>query len=279
MTGSGATVLWVLVLLAIPVGILVAQVVGTRVIDRDVRWLVGAEVTPAEAHVAARYLRRHRLHRLVGGLFGMALALVIGIRWYGQGGLALGTTSPLADVLFCGVAGVVVGALSAETYRLRLPRGGPVAASLAPRPGLPLGRHAWTARAVLVGSAVLGLAAGLAWDDWGGAFAAACGAVVVAVAEATRTAVAHRRRPVLSDRAGVLDGRLRGFAAASVTRLELSVAALVAVWAFGSLPDDDAAWTVVAAAGWLTGLVVAVVQLRHAAPRPPRGFEGATATG
>ncbi len=275
MTGGAALVTVVLLLLAVPVTIVATRIVATRVYDRDVRWLAGA-TTPTEAYVVAQYLRRHRLHRLSGGLFGIALALVIGIRWYGQGGLALGTTSPLADVLFCGVAGVVVGALSAETYRLRLPRGGPVAASLAPRPGLPLGRHAWAARAVLAGSAAVALAAGIAWRDWGGLVAVGCAAVVVAVAEATRRAVAHRRRPVLSERAQAIDGRFRGFAAASVTRLELSIAALAAVWALASLPEDGP-WTPVAVAGWLAGLVVAVVQLRRASPRPPAGFEGATA--
>lgn len=265
-----------LLLVVFPVFVLVTRVIGTRVDGRDVSWLAGDDVTAAEAGVVAAYLRRHRLHRLFGGLFGIALALVIGIQWYGQGGLALGTTSPLADVLFCGVAGVVGGALSAETYRLREPRTGPTTASLAERPALPLAGHAWTARGVLAGSMLLGVAAGLAWGRWTGMFAAARGAVVVAVAEATRTAIAHRRRPVLSERAQVLDGRFRGFAAASVTRLELSVAALSAIWAFSSLPDAGP-WLPVSAAGWLAGLVVAVVQLHRAAPRPPSGWGGATA--
>lgn len=271
---SGVLIL-VLVAAGLAALVIVTQVTGASVIDRDIRWLAGDDVTPAEAGVVAAYLRRHRLHRWFGGLFGMALAFVIGIRWFGQAGLALGTTSPMADMLFCGVAGVVVGALSAETYRLRLPRSGPVTASLAERPGLPLQAHAWTARAVLAGSAVIGVAAGLAWGSWGGVVAACCGAVVVGLAEATRAAVAHRRRPVLSERAQVLDGRLRGFAAASVTRLELSVAALVAIWAFASLPQTGP-WMPLSAAGWLVGLVVAVVQLHRAAPRPPAGWGGAT---
>lgn len=268
----------VLTLALIPVAVIVSQVVGTRVDGRDLRWLLGdvlVDLTETEAAVGAGYLRRHRLHRVAGGLFGVALALVVGVRWYGQGGLALGTTSPLADVLFCGIAGVVVGALSAETYRLRIPRSAPVAASLAERPGLPLERHALVARALLGGSALLSLAAGLAWDTWSGVVATTFGAIVVGVAEATRSAVAHRRRPVLSERAQALDGRLRGFAAASVTRLELSIAALVAVWAFGAFPDTGP-WMPVGAAGWLAGLVLAVVQLRRAAPRPPRGWGGAT---
>ncbi len=273
MTGG---VLLLLLLVAFPVFILVTRVIGTRVDGRDVRWLAGDDVTAAEAAVVVAYLRRHRLHRLFGGIFGVVLALVIGIQWYGQGGFALGTTNPLADVLFCGIAGVVGGALSAETYRLRLPRSGPSTASLAERPGLPLAGHAWTARGVLAGSMLLGVVAGLAWGRWTGAFAAACGLGVVAVAEATRTAIAHRRRPVLSERAQVLDGRFRGFAAASVTRLELSVVALVAIWAFTSLPQTGP-WAPVAAAGWLAGLVVAVVQLHRAAPRPPAGWGGATA--
>lgn len=272
------TLIVVLALATVPVIVIVSQVIGARVDGRDLRWLLGdvlPDLSEAEAAVGAGYLRRHRLHRVVGGLFGVALALVVGIRWYGQAGLALGTTSPLADVLFCGIAGVVVGALSAETYRLRIPRGAPVTASLAERPGLPLERHAWAARALLAGSGLVGVAAGLTWGSWSGVVATVCGAVVVGVAEATRSAVAHRRRPVLSERAQALDGRLRGFAAASVTRLELSISALVAVWAFGAFPDTGP-WVPVGAAGWLAGLVVAVVQLRRAAPRPPRGWGGAT---
>lgn len=275
---TGGVVILLLALAGVPVAVVVTQVVGTRVDGRDLRWLLGdvlPDLSEAEAAVGVGYLRRHRLHRVVGGLFGVALALVIGIRWYGQGGFALGTTSPLADVLFCGIAGVVVGSLSAETYRLRIPRGAPVAASLAERPRLPLRRHAWTARGLLAGSALLSLVGALAWGSWSGLVATACGAVVMGVAEATQSAIASRRRPVLSERAQLLDGRLRGFAAASVTRLVLSISALVAIWAFGALPDAGP-WLAVGVAGWLAGLVVAVVQLHRAAPRPPSGWGGAT---
>ncbi|KGM14778.1 hypothetical protein N867_16085, partial [Actinotalea fermentans ATCC 43279 = JCM 9966 = DSM 3133] len=105
-------------------GVLVS---GTRVYGRDILWLAGRPVTDQEADVCARYLRRHRTHRVVGGLAGVAFALVVSLRWGGPG-LVLGG-APLADPLFGGVAGVVVGALSAETYRLRLPRSAPATAS------------------------------------------------------------------------------------------------------------------------------------------------------
>lgn len=274
---DGSIMIAVLVLLAVPVAIVATLVAGVRVRDRDVRWLVGGSATPAEARVVELYLRRHRAHRLGGGLVGIALAVIVGLRWYGQAGFALGTTTPLADVLFCGVAGVVVGALSAETYRLGLPRGGAAVASLAPRPPLPMAGLAQVARALLAGSAVLSLVVGLLWHRWGGLLATACAAVVIAVAEATRRAVAYRRRPVLSERAQVIDGRLRGFAATTVTRLELSIAALAAMWAVSSLPVQVGPWYAVVGVGWLAALVVAVVQLRRAVPRPPAGFERATA--
>lgn len=70
---------------------------------------------------------------------------------------------------------------------------------------------------------------GLRW-----ALAAVFGAVLVALCEVTRSAVAHRRRAALSDRALVVDANLR---------------------------------TVV-----LGGLIASIVFLVKASPRPPRRF-------
>lgn len=246
---------------------------GRRVYPRDILWLAGRPVSEQEAEVCTRYLRRHRVHRLVGGLAGVAAGLVFGVRWDGNAGLSIGGASgPLGDVLFCGVAGVLVGALSAETFRLRLPRSGPVAASLALRPRLPLRGTVVGAWALVVGGAGIAIV-GLAWQgDPVGLQAVALGAVVLGMGTATRRAIAHRRRPVLSERALELDGRMRGFASASVARLQASAGWLVVFWALVSLPRDLPRWSAAFGIASVGAFVAAIVYLRRAAPRPPNGW-------
>ena len=245
---------------------------GTRVYERDVLWLAGRPVTQQEADVLTRYLRRHRVHRVVGGLTGVAFALVVSLRTGGPG-LVVGD-DPFADLLFCGVAGVVVGALSAESYRLRLPRSVPATASLAPRPALPLRREvvvSWALVAVGLAAAVPGLVDG----NLLGLRAAAFGTAVLAAGAATRSAIAHRRRPVLSERALELDGRMRGFASASVARLQVSMGTMVVVWSIWAIPDLSGTLPgLLAALASLGGLVVAIRYLRRAAPRPPNDWHG-----
>ena len=119
----------------------VLVVVGSSVIvrrvqvtDRDIAWLSStAQTPPAEAAVYGRYLERHRRHRLVGGLAGAFFAVVVGIRYYGSVSIGIGLGNPLADVLFCGLTGVLVGALAAESFRLSEPQSTTVVASLASR--------------------------------------------------------------------------------------------------------------------------------------------------
>lgn len=264
---------------------LVAVVARGRAYDpaRDAAWIAGAvPVGRAEAEVYARYLERHRAHRRVGGLFGVLFALVVGLAWYTEVRVGVGGRSPLADPLFCGIAGALLGALSAETYRLRLPRAGTatpgapgaprgaVAASLAPRPELPGRRHvvgAWAlAAAGAVGGAVLLAATG----DAGALAVAVLGAGVVALCGVTRRAVRHRRRPALSSDAAVVDARIRGFAAGSVARLGLAGAVLAAAWVVSALPAGPAWWGAAQTALVLAGLAAAVVLLVRAAPRPRR---------
>lgn len=253
-------------------GVLVS---GTRVYGRDILWLAGRPVTDQEADVCARYLRRHRTHRVVGGLAGVAFALVVSLRWGGPG-LVLGG-APLADPLFGGVAGVVVGALSAETYRLRLPRSAPATASLAPRPALPLRREVVAAWLLVAVSGAVGVVRAVTGGDLTGLQATGLGVVVLALGAATRSAIAHRRRPVLSERALELDGRMRGFASASVARLQVSMGAMTLLWSLWAIRDLTGTLVgFVAGVVSLGGLVVAIRYLRRAAPRPPSTW-GATA--
>ncbi|MDR0593776.1 MAG: hypothetical protein LBG60_11075 [Bifidobacteriaceae bacterium] len=86
----------------------------------DVAWLAGGAVPSADAAAFYRsYLRRQLRFRGVGGLIGVAFALILSVR-YG-GGLTFfagGAPVPLADCLFMGMAGVIVGGLAAESYRI-----------------------------------------------------------------------------------------------------------------------------------------------------------------
>lgn len=272
MNGAWVGAFFLLAAAVTLVGIGGVMLSGTRVYERDVLWLAGRPVTGQEADVLTRYLKRHRVHRVVGGLAGVAFAVVVSLRTGGSG-LAIGD-DPFADLLFCGVAGVVVGALSAESYRLRLPRSAPATASLAPRPALPLRRESavsWALVAIGVAAAVPGAVVD---GNLLGLRAAAFGAAVLAAGAATRSAIAQRRRPVLSERALELDGRMRGFASASVARLQVSMGTMVVVWSIWAIPDlSGTLLGFLAAVASLGGLVVAIRYLRRAAPRPPNDWQ------
>lgn len=257
--------------MAVTVAILVPLVVvGLVMLDRfwppngrDVAWLAGAGTVPEdEAAVIRRYLARHRRHRMVGGLLGVVAAGVVDGRWDGN--------VELPAVLFGGIAGVLIGALSAESYRLSSRDGTAAAvASLEPREPVPLPRVVWTARAFLVGSALGAVAIAVAEHDAGPLLLVAAGAVVTAVAEATRARIVGRRRPVLSFRAQALDARIRTFAGRSVVWLQLSAALLVAAGVLAAAPPWSGFFAVVRIFALLAAFVRAIVYLHRAAPRPP----------
>lgn len=254
-------------------------VAGVRVSGRDVSWLAGTQqVRPDIAALYMRYLERHRRHRLAGGLFGALFAVTVGIRWYGSVSIGIGEGNPLADVLFCTLAGVLAGALSAETYRLSEPQSPTIAASLAERSGMPVPKIARIAQAVTAVSLVIG--AGVAASGHGSTalLVAIAGVAALLVAELTQAAIAGRRRPVLSEQAQAADLRMRAFASRSVTMLQLALAVLTAGWTVAKVPGIDQAplaiirWVVV-----LGCIVATVVLIRRAAPRPPRKWTPHTA--
>jgi hypothetical protein len=97
------------------------------------------------------------------------------------------------------------------------------------------------------------------------------------VAEATQAAITGRRRPVLSDRAQVVDLRMRSFASASTARLQLSVAVLTAAWTLSKVPGmDTGPLAPVQVVAMIGGLAITVVQLRRTSPRPPRKWVAET---
>ncbi|GMA23939.1 hypothetical protein GCM10025864_16980 [Luteimicrobium album] len=253
--------------------VVLATVVGRarRVTARDVAWLAGSAAVPDdEARVYRLYLARHRTRRVLGGLAGVGFAVVVGVRWYGTVRAGVGGASPLADVLFCALAGTVVGALSAETYRLRR-LVGPAVASLAPRSPGPRGGLVRTAWAVAGAAVAVGLGCAVATGRLGALLMAVATALLVGVAAFTLRAVRRRRRVVDDPRAAAVDARLRAFAGETVAWLALAAAALGAGWTCAFLPwSGGPAWVGPALA--VGSLAVTGWALHRASPRPPRSF-------
>jgi hypothetical protein len=267
-----------IVLVVVMVLIPAATFVRAHVSARDISWLAGSSTPPQpEAEVYARYLARHRRHRVVGGLFGILLAAVVGGRWYGTVGLGVGQQSPLADLLFCGLAGVLVGALSAESFRLSQPVSSTVSASLAEHPGAARPDLIRVARSFVVAALVAGVLIAMTGHGLAALGVALGGLFLAAVAEATQAAISGRRRPVLSDRAREVDLRMRGFASTSVAWLQLAAAVLVAAWVLAKAPGfGGGPPEVIQTLAVLAGLIATIVLLRRAAPRPPRFWVAAT---
>lgn len=283
-----AALLVLLVLGMIAVLLVLARPWSRRVNERDLAWIAGTAVVPDdEAAVYSRYLYRHRRHRLAGGTFGAIFAAVVGVRYYANIQLiGAGSVSPAADMFFGIVTGVVLGALSAETFRLAQPKGGSAVASLAPREPVGSARVVSVARGVALAALVWGavvLAAPWAGSRDGAALVVAVvGLGLGGLVELTRAAVTNRRRPAESERALHVDARIRAFAGRSLSWLQLTVAVLVATWVLALTPGGEAsgswiqgAMDVALVVLVLAGLVVTIVLLRRASPRPPRHWQPA----
>lgn len=97
------------------------------------------------------------------------------------------------------------------------------------------------------------------------------GLLLTLLAEATRTAISGRRRPILSDRAHRADTRMRSFAGTSVAFLQLAAAVLVAGWVVSkALRTANDLVEIVRFCAVIGSLVLTVVIVRKASPRPPR---------
>ncbi|RXR25660.1 hypothetical protein EQW78_12275 [Oerskovia turbata] len=256
-----------LLLVGLVVLLVVALNISRRVSAGDVRWIAGtADVPPAQADVYRRYLARHRQHRMVGGLLGTALGVLLGLRW--------NATIPLDLVLFCGVTGVLVGSLSAETYRLSRPRAvDGVApslrtASLTPRPPLEHGRVLVTARVLLAVALLVGLV-GVIAGQTAPLLVALTGVVVAAVAERTQSVVRSRRRPVVSPDAAAVDHRIRAFASRSLAWLEAGAATLTVSQVLASVPVTSPPLAAAQTFLSITLLVTTFVLVHRASPQRP----------
>lgn len=264
----------VVVLLAALVVLLVVAILALRgdaltPKARDVAWLAGSGTVPDdEALVIRRYLARHRRHRSVGGFVGVIATAVAAFRYQGS--------VSFSALLFGGIAGVLVGALVAESYRLGPRTGAAAVASLEPRDPAPLAGVVWTARGLLAVSALGATAISLWVHDTATLLLVAGGALVTALAEATRARVVGRRRPVLSFRARELDARIRAFAGRSVANLQLAAALLVLTGVVASAPAHGSVPSALRGLVWLAGFVAAWVYTHRAAPRPPYSWRRPT---
>ena len=265
----------IVIAIAVALSLLRRRVVPS---EGDVAWLAGPQFSDPSAldhsealDVCRRYLSRLAAQRFAGGAFGVLFATIVGLRWYGSVSVGIGQGNPLADLLFCGLAGVIIGALSAESFRLGSDRADQRAASLTPRNTNTAPQRLGLARGVALTAVALGLLAGATGHGW---VALATALILVgpfAVAERVRVVIEGRSRPVMSDRARLLDERLRSFAASSVSFLQLATAALMLGWTLSKIDDLTGVIAVGRFCAVLGCLFVALVALRRSAPRRPRG--------
>jgi len=240
---------------------------------RDLSWLANqTNPDPDQAAVYLAYLNRHNQGRLVGGLAGILIGVVAALRWDDAWTLSIGVGTPLpGNLLVWWMAGVVVGTLAAETYRL--PRRTTTRqALLEARPPNELPLVTWVARGAALAAVAL---AGLLWvtrHDASGMPSALFAVVVVALAEATQRAISNRPRPV-GEPAVRVDGRLRWYASSSVAWLEAAGAGLALATAIGSWAARGFASTPLVAGLTVAqliltiGTITAIVRSRMRAPR------------
>ncbi len=241
----------------------------------DVAWLAGPRFSDAGTTanddaiaVCRRYLTRHRRHRLAGGLLGILFAAIIGVRWYGSITIGVGQEGPLADLLFCGVSGVIVGTLSAETFRLATPANAQRTASLTPRQTPAGSKRVMASRVIATAAPVVGVAAAVADHGQLALLTSLILVVPLGVAELVMVVITSRSRPAMTNRARHLDQRLRTFAGSSLSYLHLATAALMLGWTLAKI-DQLSGFLAFARFCIVVGcLIVAVVMLRRAAPRP-----------
>lgn len=241
----------------------------------DVTWLAGPSFSDSRTTanddalaVCRRYLTRHRRHRVVGGVFGIVFAAIIGVRWFGSITIGVGQGNPLADLLFCGLAGVIVGTLSAESFRLSTAGNVQQAASLARRPTPAGSGRILVSRLIASTAFAIGVAAAVTGHGLLPLVVSMIFVVPLAVAEAVLVVIESRSRPVMTDRARHLDGRLRTFAGTSLSSLHLTTAVLMLGWTVSkidALVGFTAALQVIVVVGCL---IVSVTMLHRAAPRP-----------
>lgn len=268
---TGVTVL----ALAAVVGFLRAGRFFPRSPDRaaDATWLTGSEHPGADVvELVARYLDRVRAHRWNGALIGGGLALLRGLLDQ-QVSVGIGSGSPLGDLLFGGLAGLLVGSVLAETWRLDLRR--PARrAELIPR--VPE-REATALRPVVAVLTTLTVVLGVISPGIRSVLLASASMALMVTHRLVLRAVAERGRPALPVDLRRADDAVRAYAARRLGVETLAAAILVFGWQLDGVAPS--------ALGPLTGavttasLVVTVLLIRRSRPWPAavRGTDPRTA--
>jgi len=240
----------------------------------DVDWLAGGPAASAVQPIYAAYLRRHWRLRTLGCLAGLTVAVVAGLNWPGDTLLSFGIGGgPMgSDLLVGALAGITLGTLAAESYRLRARRSPQPQARLEARPSRPQPKLTWTARAITTAAIGLASLATVLWHTpaaWAGALLAVA---VTALAEVTQVAIIDRQR-LTNNLVDAVDLRLRAFAGRSVAWLELSGAVLGFGWCVSALDPANDVVGVTMGTTIAICLVVAVVALLRSSGRAPRGWQ------
>lgn len=127
-------------LISILIGVVLLAGLGTAALHfslptpRAPKDLPGEPTGPAR-QLVDRHLSRVTWFRRVGALFGLVLAIEVGIIWYSRVGISTGETGLFADVLAMPMLGSLAGAIVAETYNLRRRYRGARIADLSDRRG------------------------------------------------------------------------------------------------------------------------------------------------
>jgi len=112
----GAVLLGIVLLTALAAARLSWSRVG-QIADADVRWLQGIGANDSVFPMIHKYLYRTRAHRWMGAVVGVISSLVASLVVGRRVTAGVGANEPWFDVLFCGLAGVIIGSIVAEVRR------------------------------------------------------------------------------------------------------------------------------------------------------------------
>lgn len=226
-------------------------------------WLLGVPApTPASAELIARYLHRARSHRRLGAWVGVVLALGVGLSRQREVTVGIGGGSPLGDLLFGGLAGLLAGSVLADTWRLR-PGRDQRTADLTVRTVDRGSRALHPVVGVLTAATVL---LALSAPTVRSVGLAVSSGVLVLTHRLVLRAVALRGRPLLPEDLRVTDDAIRSFAARRMTLEMLAAAVLLLGWQLATVRPGSGLELVAAPAA----LALTVVLLWRSRPVPPR---------
>ena len=193
---------------------------------------------------------------------GAGLALARGLQT-GHVSVGVGVGSPLSDVLFGGLVGLLAGSVLAETWRVR-PRASTRHAELAPRSNDP-GAASLLPVVTLLTAATVALTA--AAPSPRTAFMAAMSAALFLAHRLVLRAVGGRGRPALPDELRHADDAIRAYAGRRIGIESVAGAVLLLGWQVANVtpPLADS----LSAALQLLAVVVTIVLVRRSRPWPP----------